>query len=263
MRLWLVIIGLALGTACGAARRSTGSAEEIPAWRTEDGQKGVWRDLAVWYIDNDMPDKALEMITRLRESGADSAELLLLQGRALVAQGMPEEARTVLELAREDMRKDPRPHQELGIVYADLGEYDLAVESLRTALQFDADDTRTRNNLGFLLLAMDLCEEATAELEQVLAADASNSRYRNNLAFSLVCSGEPTRALKLFRSTGSEAEARYNMGVAYERLDKLSSALLQYQQALEVDPKHEPAREALTRLEPLGLSPDEPLQGVE
>jgi Flp pilus assembly protein TadD len=263
MKLYVVFFGLLIGTACAASRRAPATSDEAPSWRTEEGQKGVWRDLAVWYIDNGMPDRALEMITRLRESGSDAPELIYFQGRALASQGMPEEARIVLEQARDRMPRDPRPVQDLGIVYAELGLHQEAIATLRRALELDENDVKSRNNLGFLLLAMDECEAARAELERVLAADATNSRYRNNLAFSLVCTGEHSRALQLFRSTGTEAHARYNMGVAFERIDNPESAALQYEKALEVDPKFESAREALSRLEPATPDLRESAQGVE
>ena len=113
----------------------------------------------------------------------------------------------------------------------------------------------TRNNLGFVLMGMGRCEEAVEELQKVLDADGTNARYRNNLAFALVCQGDGQRALKLFRSTGPEADARYNMGIAYERLGKFPSAILQYREALAADPEHVGAREALATLESAEAAP--------
>jgi Flp pilus assembly protein TadD len=234
-------------SACSAAQRNT-VLEPIPAWRTDEGRVGVWRDLAAWYIDNNMPMQAMEMVTRLRENGSDTPELLLIQGRALLEQGMTEEARHILRDAASQMPKDPRPLQSLGIVQADLGEIELAIETFKRALERE-DHTATRNNLAFLLLTQGECEDATDHFEQVLSSDATSVRYRNNLAFSLVCVDEPQRALKLFRSTTDEAGARYNMGVAYERLAKYPSAQLQYRQALTTNPDHDASLEAIARLE--------------
>ena len=74
-------------------------------------------------------------------------------------------------------------------------------------------------------------------LQKAVEADPSSRKYRNNLGFALICAGDVKRALQLFRSTSSEADARYNVGVAYERLDKLPSAILQYEAALENKPE--------------------------
>lgn len=247
-----VILLLAL-IACGP---KAAEIESAPKWSTEEGKREIWRDMAGWYIEHNMPAEALDMVARLRDGGETSPELDIIQGRALLAQGVTEEARAVLEAAARKLPKDPRPLRALGVAYADLNEIDEAVTVLQRAIEFDPKHAATRNNLGFLLLGQGDCVGAATELEAVIALDGSMPRYRNNLAFALVCQGEAQRALQLFRTTGSEADARYNMGVAYERLDSMSAAWLQYQKALVSDPTHAAAQEAVARLEPLGLDPD-------
>ena len=221
----------------------------------------MWRDLAQWYIDNNLPIKAMEMVTRLRENGSDNPELLVFQDEPSLHKACPKRRSTCWSRRRPRCPKI-RGHYALGIVLADLGEADTAITTFERALEIE-DHIPTQNNLGFLLLAVGRCAEARDQLEAVIREDAATARYRNNLASSLVCTGEPQRALKLFRSMHDEASARYNMGLAYERLDKFPSATLQYQHALDVDPDHEGALEALARLEPMQLTPDAPSQEVE
>jgi len=218
-------------------------------------KQSLWREMAEWYIDNHMPEQALDMVHRLREGGESTVELDLIQARALMAQGTPEEARHILEEVVKRYPHDARPLESLGIIYADAGDYESAVTVMRKALVEAEDHVPTRNNLGFVLMGMGRCEEAVEELQKVLDADGTNARYRNNLAFALVCQGDGQRALKLFRSTGPEADARYNMGIAYERLGKFPSAILQYREALAADPEHVGAREALATLESAEAAP--------
>jgi len=242
---------LLLVAVIAACAPRTGELEDPPSIATDEGRRAVWRDLARWYIDNKAPDQALEMVKRVRDTGYDDDELSLIQARAMLAQGMPDEARVILEA---QARKHPKDHDilgALGIVYSDLGLYDQAVEVLTTAVAIDDQDAVNRNNLGFILLGLGRCEEAKAQLEAVLSLDPTQARYRNNLAFALVCLGEHQRALKLFRTTLPEAEARYNMGIAYERLDRVPSAILQYREVLAISPDHAGARDALSRLAPL------------
>jgi tetratricopeptide (TPR) repeat protein len=207
-----------------------------------------------------MPGEAMSMVARLRAAGEDSVELDLIQGRALLAQGMPEEALHVLEQVAKDMPTDPRPHRALGVAYTDLQRFDEAVAQLEKAVSLAPNDAATLNNLGFLELSLGQCTSAVEHLEHVIALDGTSSRYRNNLAFALVCVGEAQRALSLFRSTGFEADARYNMGVAYERLDKLPPAIAQYQAALEADAEHKRAQDALARLQAPLTSPGTEIQ---
>lgn len=254
MRTLLPLVVLAAACAAGPRSAMRPAIDDAPDWREQADRVGVWRDLADWYLDNGMSTQALDMVRRLRDAGEDTPELDLIQGRALLASGVPGEAQHILEKAAAALPHDPRPLRHLGLIYADLEQIDQALATLERAVEIDDGHAPTRNNLGFLLLSLGRCDEATEHLEAVLAEDATNARYRNNLAFALVCAGEARRALALFRTTGSEADARYNMGVAYERLDKYPSAVLQYQQSLSVDPTHEPSLEAIARLEPFGLS---------
>jgi tetratricopeptide (TPR) repeat protein len=244
---WMAIAVLAAG--CAKAT----NIEPTPKWKTPDGRRSALHEMAQWYTDNELPAQAMEMVERLRSEGAGGTELDLIYGRALMAAGVDDEARHVLEAVAESAPKDPRPLQQLGIIYSDAGEVDRAIEVLEDALEIDPSDTGTRNNLGYLLFAEGRCEESVPHLQAVIASEAMNPRYRNNLAFALVCVGQHDRALKLFRSTGPEDDARYNMGVAFERLDSLPSAFLQYQHALTANPKHELAQDALARLAPHGF----------
>lgn len=249
----LAPFSIALLVACGpkdpASIRRELDIQDAPAWRTEEGRKEVWRDVARWSIENGLADEALSMVARLREAGEDSPELEVIQGRALAAQGVAEEARLALEAAVKRVPRDAEAKQALGVVYADLGETELAIATLREALKLQPDHVPTRNNLGFLLLSQGRCAEAVTELQACVGADGSQARYRNNLGFALVCTGDAQRALQLFRTTGPEAQARYHMGVAYERLDSRPAAQLQYEQAVAADPQYKPAVEALARFD--------------
>jgi Flp pilus assembly protein TadD len=239
-----------------------GEIEDAPSYTTEEGRRAVWRDLAKWYIDNHMPEQALDMVKRVRETGADDDELVLSQAKALLAQGMTEESRNILEGLHRRRPRDASVLGTLGIVYSDLGLYEQAAEVLTTAAAVAPDDPAIRNNLGFILLGLGRCQDAQEHLEAVLALDATNARYRNNLAFALVCVGEHQRALKLFRSSLPEAEARFNMGLAYERLDSVPAAILQYREVLVIAPDHAGAKEALARLGPSELPPASKSEGV-
>lgn len=259
----LIALLLASGPAFGRdpGRSTAGQVlEEIPAWRTEEGRKAVWRDVAKWAIDNGLPDEALAMVARLHEVGEHSPELDVIQARALHAQGLPAEARTKLEQIVDRTPRNVDAWRALGVVLADMGEPEPAVTALQRALKLQDGDVATRNNLGFLLMALGRCPEAVEHLALCVSQDGTQPRYRNNLASALVCNGEPERALQLFRSTGTELDALYNLGVAHERAGQLDQARASYEQALALDPDYPSAKDALARLEsdptdPEGASP--------
>ncbi len=146
------------------------------------------------------------------------------------------------------MPRDPRPLKTLGVLYADLERVDEAVQMLEKATRLAPDDAAALNNLGFLYLCQERYPQARQVLEQAIGLDGTEGRYRNNLAFALVAVGEHHEALRIFRSTGTEGDARYNLGVAFERMGKTPSALLQYEHALRAQPDHGSAAASITRL---------------
>ncbi len=242
----LLVGGCARDPARMAARASI---EATPSWKTEEGRKEIWRDVANWAIENNLPDEALSMVSRLREAGENTSDLDVIQARALAAQGLPEEARGMLATVVQNEPRNAAAWRAYGVVLADLGKRDEAIDAFRRALKFNAEDVPTRNNLGFLLMAADACEEAVEHLTAVVAADGTSARYRNNLAFATACAGDHDRALDLFQSTGTGADARFNLGLAYERMGRVSDAIVQYEEAIRYDPQYPPARDALARLD--------------
>lgn len=247
---WLA--GVAACGGPGAAGAGSGQrwaeAQPPPTWMTDEGRLTAWRDLAGWYIDNGFPEEALRMVERILQEGQRTPTTMVIQAQAMAATGMPSEAERVLA---EVVSRQPRFAQAwyvLGNVRADLEEVEPAMEAYRRALRLDPDHSKAGNNLGFLLMAMDLCGEAVRVLERVVSKDSTHPLHRSNLAHALVCDGQAQRAIDLFRTLHSEDEARYNLGVAYERWDKVTAAKLQYEQVIKINPDHELAKDALARL---------------
>ena len=242
LNVWLVPVILFLG--CGPKR----NIEPLPAWMTEDGAKNVRIDITNSLLESHNTDQALRMIALLYEEGIDTPDVKLLQGRALLQAGLTNEAEKVLLEAQRKMPRGPRPYRQLGILYADTGQLDLAITNLQSAVKINYSHPDTWNNLGYLLMARERCDEARNALEKAVSLDGADPLFRNNLAFSCVCAGDDDNALRLLRSTNSEAEARYNLGVGLETLGKTVGAKQQYQLALEADSSHAMARQAMTRL---------------
>jgi Flp pilus assembly protein TadD len=222
--------------------------EPLPPWMTEDGRVQVRIDLAHALLEGDKTSPAMEIVRLLRNEGIDTPEVALIQGIALRKQGLMGEARAVLEEVRGKRPRDPRPLRELAILRADDGELDVAVALLSRATELDSDHAGTWNNLGFLRLSLGQCVEARSALEKALAADGTEPLYRNNLGFSLACDGRDDAALAAFTSTGTRADAHYNLGVAKENQGADAQALVQYELALAADSRHPDARQAVMRL---------------
>jgi tetratricopeptide (TPR) repeat protein len=75
--------------------------------------------------------------------------------------------------------------------------------------------------------------------------DPANSRYRNNLGLVLGHQGRYDEALAHFHKSGSEADAYYNLAFIFAAQDRVNKAKECFQIALNSDPTHRQAREAL------------------
>lgn len=199
-------------------------------------------------IDSGMSEEALVAITALREEGLSNVELDLLQARALHATKKLDEAAWMTERVLRWHKQRADAWALLGLIYADQQKLDASVAALRKAARKDAGDPVIFNNLGFAELASGQYEAAADDFQQALRLDPTFTRARNNLAMTLVQLERDTEALELFRASSTEADARYNFGVACEMREDRACAILNYQAALAAEPEHRAAQAALDLL---------------
>lgn len=199
-------------------------------------------------LEQGQAEKALEIIGQIRADGGDDPRLDVLQGRALHATGMTTEALSLLGKYTRSHRGDAEGWAALGVVQADSGALADAGRSLERARRLAPDDADILNNLGFVRLSEGRAEDAVEILQASLRLDPSQVRTRNNLGFALARLERDEAALQAFRAAGSEADARYNLGVAcLERGDR-AGAVNQFNLALEAQPGHPAATSAIAQI---------------
>lgn len=243
----LVLAMLLVGPA-EARPRGEAAVEVQPDLADPQVRLAAQLDLIEGLLKAEMPHDALRVARELRAQGVDHWRLDLLQARALQRLGVLAEA---IPLAESATRRAPRAWEAwsaLGVMYADARRLDEAVEALKRALRLHRDDPGLLNNLGYVQMVNGAPEEAVELFQASLALDPTSSQTRNNLGFALARLERDTEALDAFRAAGSEAEARYNLGVACELRKDTASALTQYQAALSARPDFPQARSALDRL---------------
>jgi Flp pilus assembly protein TadD len=101
------------------------------------------------------------------------------------------------------------------------------------------------NNLGFSLYLRQHFKEAIAEYEKAARLEPLSRRVRTNMGFACAATGDLRRAAREFRMGGSEAEAKNNLGFAYERRGEMGNAYDLYLEALRLDPAIGKARSNL------------------
>ncbi|MCB9675018.1 MAG: tetratricopeptide repeat protein [Alphaproteobacteria bacterium] len=235
---------LVLLAACGGSHRQV---QDAPRWQTE--KQSVRMEIVKTLLDSGESVRALELIRMMRVDGVDDPQLDMLQGVALRQQGLSDEAERLLLKAQTRDQRNPAVYRELCVLYADDERTAEAIDACHRATELNAADAKAWNNYGFLLLTAGEDPKAAREaLQKAVEIDATVARYRNNLAYAQALSGDHRAALKTFMTTGTPADAHYNVGTAFERNGDDATALTYYKRALKMDAEHLYADEAVKRL---------------
>lgn len=238
------MITLLLATALAASSPEPEGVNWRDAKVAADAQVSVLDAL----LDQGDPARVLDLLGEIRASGGTDPRFDVVQARALHATGMHDQAVTLLTRYTKAHGRDPEGWSALGVVQADTGHLAEAAVALERARRLNPRDPTVLNNLGFVRLAQGQAAAAVPLLEASLAQDPSQPRTRNNLGFALARLERDDAAFQAFRAAGSEADARYNLGVAcLERGDR-ASATTQFNLSLAAEPGHPAATAALAEL---------------
>ncbi|HJU93689.1 MAG TPA: tetratricopeptide repeat protein [Pyrinomonadaceae bacterium] len=171
-------------------------------------------------------DNTKDPVTSLREQieGAttptDRIRLQLKLADLLVSTGHKADALKELQLIADSNTFDPTGFYNLGNSYARLGETESAINAYNTAIeQRKGRYSRAYNNLGVVLLRAGRWDEAYDAL--LAALKVENFRY---------------------------AEASYNLGRVYSARGQKDLAAREWRRALVIDPQHDAAAYALSRV---------------
>ena len=242
------LLVLALLAACSKQRPPKKPVEPEPVWETKAGRQEAKLELARVLVDSDRPESALALIGQMRSEDMKGPDLDVLQARAQRKIGLLDDAEALLQGVLDRHPRNGEANDELGILRMDRKDPVGAVTAFQAAVDAEPDNAEYGNNLGFALLTAGRPDDAVPALRAALKQDSANPRIRNNLGYALVAAGKDDEAWRMFRASGSEADARYNLGVGFELRGDTSDAVSSYETAIAKDPDHQAAREALARL---------------
>ena len=208
--------------------------------------QGLKLDIVRRFLERGETASALSLIAAMRRENVDVPELDLLQGIALRDQGMSGEAERLLLLAQKRLGRSAKPYAELCILYGGESRVEEAIASCTRATELDANDPRSWNNLAYVLLGANQTAEAVVAAQHAVGLDGSQARYKNNLGFALAATQEWDDAFDTFRSVGTEADAWYNLGIAYDHAGRAAEARSSWEHALESEPNYAAAILALS-----------------
>ncbi len=217
--------------------------ENKAPWETKAGKEETKLEMIDALIKANNPQEALSLIAEMRKTGSEEVALDVLQGKALRRLGLFDDADEILRDAIKHHPREASAHNELGLLLLERKEVEAALPELKTAAKQQPDNPDFLNNYGFALLSAGKPDAAVVPLRAALRLDGTRERTRNNLGFALVANGKPDEAYRLFRSSQTEADARYNVGYGLELEGEREKALVEYHSALASNPRHESATE--------------------
>ena len=213
---------MALLAGCAGAQRSAGAEYQIRLAMAEQlASQGDWAGTF----------RAADALCR---DAPENGRARLLRARALRHTGAQAEAEAALRALIADEPSNAAAHSEFAVLCEHARRSVEALAHHREAVRLERSP-RYLNNLGFALHLRGRSREAVPLLEEGLRLDPADGRLRNNLAFALADTGDFTRADQQFQLAGTKAQAKNNLGVAYERAGNLLQAYEQYLKSVQLD----------------------------
>lgn len=131
-------------------------------------------------------------------------------------------------------------HNNLGLVVAERGALDEAVNEFRRAVQIDPAFVEANTNLGNYLGLQGFSQEAISYLRRALQIDPMFANAHNTLGNILADRGELDEAIEQFRKAlqinPDSAMTHYNLARALAKRGDIAAAIVSYRKALEINP---------------------------
>jgi Flp pilus assembly protein TadD len=233
-----------LGLALGVALSGGGCAGTSGAQRQSDAAHGARIHLAHELVARGDWAQAFAMLDQLHREKPDDAEVLVMRGVVYRERGLFNDGEADLKDALKIVPGSAEAHAALGILY-DVQMRPEAETEHREAVKLAPKNAAYLNNLGFSLYLRRNFKEAIKVYESAARLAPLSRRVRTNLGFACAATGDLRRAAVEFQMGGTEAEAKNNLGFAYERRGDMANAYDLYVQAVRLDPKVERARSNL------------------
>ncbi|HTB23403.1 MAG TPA: tetratricopeptide repeat protein [bacterium] len=210
----------------------------------DEGNATLWRNLGSSYAQDDDFDNAVLCFQRaLKRNPSDTKSCYDLS----VVQGWKGNLAQAESAAKAGLALEPRHgglHSSLGNVYDDEGHEDQALQEYATALAVNPKDTVTRFNRGGLYLKLNQLAPAEADFDKVLKIAPHDLEAAQNLAAVYILQNRLPAAERLNawvvqqhpKDDDTLENAYFNLGIIYDRENKVEHALNMYQLALQEAP---------------------------
>ncbi len=180
---------------------------------------------------------------------ADSIQRDLSLARLAERQGNPGRARRLYhDIIHRDSSNAVAYHR-LGVMAAKAGRLSEALEQLQQAQEFDPTTSEIPADIGYVHYLSGELDRAEQSLRSALEINADDARALNNLGLVYGMQGSFHDSAEAFRRAGTQAEAHANLAYVMTQRGETELAVEQYHKALEIDGKLSLAAIALVQLD--------------
>jgi len=148
----------------------------------------------------------------------------------------------------EDSPDSARARNNLGMIYLQKGETDLAIREFQASIALESDP-EYHHNLGMAYQKKGMKEEALREYHHVLAANPASALTHNNMGNIFVDKGRLDEGILRFKEAirlkPNYYDAHYNMGLAYFKKGILDASIEAFKLAIHYEPDHAEAHSCL------------------
>lgn len=218
--------------------RAIASYEEVLRIRPE--YSDAYKNLAIVYIKNKEPQKAIETATKAFDYVKDDYTVYYIAGTASMALKEFEKAIEFLNKAVELNPKHAQLYNNLGTCYVSMADFDKAYENFLKASSIDSESAITYFNIGSILQMQNKHSDACFFFKKAYSLDMQDN-YLVSYALSEVKAGKFEDAIAhykiLITHHPEKTNYQYNLACCYDAVGDYPKAVIILAQLVLVNPK--------------------------
>lgn len=212
--------------------------EEVLRMRSE--YTDAYKNLAVVYVKNSEPQKAIETVQRALDYVTDDYTVYYIAGTACMSMKDFEKALEFFEKALELNPEHSQLYNNLGTCYVSTGNLDKAYGSFLKASEYDSNNSITYFNIASILQMQNKHKEACVFFKKAYMLEPQDN-YLAALALSEVKSNQMREAIIHYKTLAShhpeKPNFQYNLACCYDAVGEYASAIAILAHLVLLNPK--------------------------
>lgn len=208
--------------------------------RMRSGYVDAYKNLAIVYVKNQEPKKAIETARRALDYVQDDYTVYYIAGTACMALKSFKEAVEFFEKALELNPEHSQLYNNLGTCYVTIGNLDKAYENFIKACSIDSENSITYFNIASILQLQNKHEQACEYFEKAYSIEPQDS-YLTALALSEVKCKRFDKAIQHYKTLIShypeKSNFQYNLACCYDAIGEYASAIVILAHLVLLNPK--------------------------